>query len=165
MSSHQFVVSIMGNLSQDFLKSLIKMTDNKLSNLDVNTSIKQRVFHFMVECAQNLCKIDQDNKSVNNSLFLIGKKGEEYSVYLGSVFRNEETTDLISTINKVNNIDPADLKENFYNEILKNKSGENQLLMSLMDLYKRTKEKIHYDEFPLDAESKFVSFKITLSNK
>jgi hypothetical protein len=75
MSSHQFVVSVMGTLNQEFLRSLIRMTDNKLTSLDISQSIKKRIFHFVVECAQNLCKPAEHENQEINSLFLIGKKG------------------------------------------------------------------------------------------
>lgn len=164
MASHQFVVSIMGNFNQEFLKSLIKMTDNKLTTLDINESIKKRIFHFMVECAQNICRSDDKEIATGNSLFLIGKKEEEYKVYLGSIFDNQSTDAIIDTVNEVNALTIPELKDKFYDEMKKKEVRKNHLLMSLLDLSKRTKEKISYEEFSIDSNTKFLSFQITLSN-
>jgi hypothetical protein len=163
MASHQFVVSIMGNFNQEFLKSLIKMTDNKLTTLDINESIKKRIFHFMVECAQNICRTDDKENQDGNSLFLIGKKGEDYSVFLGSVFDTGSTKTITSLVDEVNELTAPELKEKFYDEMAK-KNTENALLMSLLDLSRRTKEKIRYEKFPTDDSHTFLSFQITLSN-
>lgn len=164
MASHQFIVSIMGNFSQEFLKSLIKMTDNKLTTLDINESIKKRIFHFMVECAQNICRNDDKENQDNNSLFLIGKKEEDYFVHLGSVFDQDSAVAITELVDQVNAFSIPELKEKLYDEMMKQPSRKNTLLMSLLDLSKRTKEKIRYEQFKADEGNTFLSFQITLSN-
>jgi hypothetical protein len=165
MVSHQFVVSIMGNLNQEFLKSIIKITDAKLSSMDIDATMKNRIFHFMVECTQNLCKIEDEDEFSSNSLFLIGKNGDDYSVYLGSIFSKNDTDTIIALIEKVNSFDTQDVKDKFYNEISINEnSKKNQMLLSLLSISKRTKERINYDTFSLDAINNFLSFKIIISN-
>lgn len=164
MASHQFVVSIMGNFNQEFLKSLIKVTDNKLTTLDLNESIKKRIFHFMVECAQNICRTDDKDNQDNKSLFLIGKKNEDYSVFLGSTFDQQSATAITELVDEVNGFTMPELKEKFYDEMTREQSKKNNLLMSLLDLSKRTREKIRYEMFPADGTNTFLSFQITLSN-
>lgn len=163
MASHQFVVSIMGNLNQEFLKSLIKMTDNKLTTLDIHESIKKRIFHFMVECAQNICRTDDKEHQDGNSLFVIGKQGEVYSVFLGSVLDTGAIQTVTTLVDEVNKLSAPELKEKFYEEMTK-KTPQNALLMSLIGLYRRTKEKIRYEKFEAGDNNSFLSFQITLSN-
>jgi hypothetical protein len=165
MISHQFVVSIMGHLNQEFLKSIIKITDVKLSKLDLATTMKNRIFHFMVECTQNLCRSENEEKFVNNSLFLIGKSDNDYSVFLGSIFSKSDAGIMADLIEKVNNFDTQDVKDKFYDEIsIKEDSKKNQMLLSLLSISKRTKEKINYDHFQIDESNIFLSFKIVISN-
>lgn len=165
MVSQQFVVSIMGNLNQEFLKSIIKITDAKLSSLDLESTMKNRIFHFMVECTQNLCKIENEEKFSGNSLFLIGKSDNDYSVYLGSIFNKNDTKNIVELIEIVNGFNSQDVKDRFYNEIsIKEKSKKNQMLLSLLSISKRTKEKINYDIFSIDDVNTFLSFKIIISN-
>lgn len=164
MVSHQFVVSIMGHLNQEFLKSIIKITDAKLSKLSLATSMKNRIFHFMVECTQNLCR--PENKATSNhSLFLIGKSDNDYSVFLGSIFNKQDTENIIDLIEKVNNFDTQDIKDKFYDEISINQDSQrNQMLLSLLSISKRTKGRISYDHFEIDGATNFLSFKIVVSN-
>lgn len=165
MVSQQFVVSIMGNLNQEFLKSIIKITDVKLSSLDIDATMKNRIFHFMVECTQNLCKIENEDKFSSSSLFLIGKNGDDYSVFLGSIFSKGDTDNIVDLIEKVNGFDTQDVKDKFYNEIsIKENSKKNQMLLSLLSISKRTKGKINYDTFSIDPINNFLSFKIIISN-
>lgn len=165
MVSHQFVFSVLGNMDQEFLKSIIKITDSKLTNLDVDKTMKNRIFHFMVECTQNLCKTESESKNANNSLFLIGKNGDSYIVHLGSIFSKKQTGYTIELVEKVNGFDTQDVKDKFFNEIsAKEKSKENQMLLSLLSISKRIKEKILYDVFPVNDSVDFLSFKISISN-
>lgn len=164
MVSHQFVVSIMGNLNQEFLKSIIKITDSRLTKYDLDSTMKNKIFHFMVECTQNLCKVQEDIQYSNNSLFLVGKSGDDYSVVLGSVFNNNDATSIIELIEKVNGFDSLGIKEKFYEEISSNESSKkNQMLLSLLSISMRTKEKVQYDSFAIDGMHMFLSFKVIIS--
>src|SRR4051812_31659034 len=92
MVSHQFVVSVLGSLDQNLLLSLLKITDKKLTKLEVDQAMKKKIFHFMIECSQNLSKIEKYEKHQNKGIFLIGQKNDDYLVYLGSIIKNSETT-------------------------------------------------------------------------
>lgn len=166
MIAHQFVFSILGNLNQEFLKSIIKITDSKLTSLDVDKTMKNRIFHFMVECTQNLCRNEDESKTNNSSLFLIGKNEEDYVVHLGSIYNKQETERAISLIEKVNSIDSQEIKDAFYNEISqKEKSKENHMLLGLLSISKRIKDKILYDVFTVNDTTDFLSFKIIINVK
>ena len=143
MVSHQFVVSIMGFFDQqDLLLSLINLTDKKLSGLEVQDSIKKKIFHFMVECSQNLLKTDKSQETNHDNIFLIGQEGDNYTVYLGSVVKQEHVQTILNTINEVNTIDSSDIKKKYYDEL----SGlevakQNMLMISLLSISKKPKRK------------------------
>src|SRR4051812_25755819 len=105
MVSHQFVVSIMGMLDQELLLSLINITDKKLSGLEVQGSTRKKIFHFMVECSQNLLKGTANEKHSSNNIFLIGQEGDSYSVYLGSALHKSQLAGLLTAIAEVNMIE------------------------------------------------------------
>lgn len=164
MSAHQFMVSIMGNLTQDFLKSMIRVTDTRLATFDINETMRKRIFHFVVECAQNICKADEHETDSYNSLFLIGKKDEEYVVYLGSVFDNSIAASITDQVNKVNALAAPELKEQLLAGLSGKDTAPNRLLFSLLDLSKRTREKILHDSHPIDEAKTFLSFRISFLN-
>jgi hypothetical protein len=66
-------------------------------------------------------------------------------------------------VDHVNDLKAPELKERLYDEMAKNDTQENRLLMSLLDITKRTKEKIHYEQTRISDTASFLSFRITLS--
>lgn len=165
MVSHQFVVSIMGNIDQKLLLSLINITDKKLTRLEVEQSMKKRIFHFMIECAQNLSKIEKSEGLTSNSIFLIGKKNDDYMVYLGSIIGNEELDRMLEIIEHVNQIETEEIKASYYKELTENNIHSlNPFLVSLLGISKRMKERINFNVIPVDGNSRFLSFNTTISN-
>jgi hypothetical protein len=165
MVSHQFVMSVMGGFNQGFLLSLLNVTDKKLTSLEIDAGIKKKIFHFMVECAQNLSKIEQNEAFHNDNIFLIGKTNNQYSVYLGSAMKHSETDKIRELIDIVNGLETEEVKAKFYDELTtKELINQNPLLMSLLDISKKSKEKINYELIHIDGGNTFLSFKATISN-
>lgn len=164
MISHQFVVSYMGNFNQDLLKSLINITEKKLKHIEEVPSVKNKIFHFMIECVQNICRVEEENELSNNFLFLIGKYNNNYVIHSGGMFSINETQTLINQINFVNGLNNEEVKEKYYDELKqKQKDKESMLLMSLLDISKRNKSKIEYAIHEINDFSNFLSFKTIIS--
>ncbi|WP_317898000.1 DUF6272 family protein [Aurantibacillus circumpalustris] len=165
MVSQQFVMSIMGSFNQSLLLSLLNITDKKLSSLEIDGSIKKKIFHFMIECAQNLSRIEQSNDLAGDNIFLIGKNNDQYTVHLGTSMKSSETSKIQELLNIVNSLETEEVKTKFYSELVtKELVNQNPLLMSLLDISKKTKEKINYELIQIDEHSTFLSFKTTISN-
>lgn len=164
MFSHQFVMSVMGTLDQDLLKSLIRVTEKKLEDLEADEVIRKKIFHFVVECAQNLCNAEPENNRENN-LFLIGKKGSEYVVFLGTMYSKIQSAQITDLINSVNKLEKAEVRDKFYAELAtKNYAGQNHLLMSVLDMARRSRQKINYEIFPVNNELDFLSFNTSITS-
>jgi hypothetical protein len=164
MVSHQFVVSYMGNFNQDLLKSLINITEKRLRHIEEDKTVKNKIFHFMIECVQSICKVDDENELSSNFLFLIGKRGNEYVIHFGGLFSTSETNSLVTQINYVNSLNNEEIKEKYYIELKQKQTRkESLLLMSLLDISKRTKSKIDYTIKKINEQSNFLSFKTIIS--
>ncbi|MGZ3902108.1 MAG: SiaB family protein kinase [Bacteroidia bacterium] len=152
MVSHQFVMSIMGTINQDMLKSILKLTDKKLDRFDAPEMVRKRMFHFMIECAQN---IYSEHESMQNNLLLIGKTQEAYIIYMGCMCNNDDIHSISAALDTVNDLNREELKATFYNNLKGDISG-NSMLMSFLDIAKRTREKVHYEILEADPENKFL---------
>jgi hypothetical protein len=131
----------------------------------VEQSMKKRIFHFMIECAQNLSKIEKPENLSNNSIFLIGKKNDDYMVYLGSIISKEELNKIVEIIEHVNQIETEEIKANYYKELTEtNIKNLNPFLISLLGISKRMKERINFNVIPVNNSSQFLSFNTTISN-
>ena len=166
MVSQKFVVSIMGFFDQqDLLLSLINLTEKKLTGLEVQDSIKKKIFHFMVECSQNLLKIEKNSKGSDNNLFLISHEGNDYSVYLGSIVDRESVAPILETISRVNTIDKSEIKRKYYEELAsKEIVNQNLVLLSMLSIAKKTKKQIDFELIDISESKCFLSFKMTITN-
>lgn len=164
MISHQFVVSYMGNFNQELLKSLINITEKKLKHIEEDRVVKNKIFHFMIECVQSICKVDEENELANNFLFLIGKRNNDYIIHSGGIFSFNEAKFLVDQINVVNDLNSDEVKEKYYLELKqKQNNKENLLLLSLLDISKRNKSKIDYSVKEVGHSTSFLSFKTLIT--
>lgn len=165
MVSHQFVVSILGSFDQSLLLSLINITDRKLTGLEVQENIKRKIFHFMVECSQNLLKTEQVSSSGQDNIFLIAQENDVYSVFLGTRMQSDKLEPILSAIEHVNRYSSQDVKKKYYEELTSTAIVNNDmLLLSLLSIYKRTREKINYDLIKISDTDYFMAFKMSLAN-
>jgi hypothetical protein len=165
MVSHQFVVSIMGQFDQELLLSIINMTDRKLTDLEVGDSFKKKIFHFMVECSQNLLKVEKTGGHSHKNIFLIGQENDEYIVHLGTALTKKRLAPVLEAINMVNTIEAAEIKKKYLEELASSALiNQDFLLLSMLSISKKTKAKINYDLIDIDDESTFLAFKMTMTN-
>lgn len=165
MLSHQFVMAIMGDFNQDLLRSTIRIAEQKLSTMDIAESMKRKIFHFMVECAQSLCKTENSISNSEQSLFLISEQDHNYIVYLGCVISESETKNIMNAIDTVNKLENQQVIDRFYKELSTNGYiAQNALLVTLLDISKRTKDKINYEIKAIDNSSNFFCFKKSINN-
>ncbi|MGZ6520048.1 MAG: DUF6272 family protein [Bacteroidia bacterium] len=164
MRTHQFVMSVMGTFDQELLRAFIKMTERKLESLEADDAIKRKIFHFVVECAQNLCNNDSKDENSKNNLFLIGKDKNNYIIHLGCVYSSTESIKIKEIIDSVNALETSEVRSTFYKVLASTEfARQNHFLMSILDLAKRTKDKICYEVFSIDDKSDFFSFNTTIA--
>jgi len=165
MVNQKFVVSLMGNFDQDLLLSLINITENKLSGMDVHDSLKRKIFHFMVECSQNLLKSDKESDVLSDNIFLIGQEGESYNVHLGGILPKATVQNLIETVEEVNTLKRSDLRKSYYDRLFVTKLGsDNLLLLSMLSIARKTGQNIDYELIELDEVNSFLSFKTSITH-
>lgn len=166
MVKQQFVVSLLGYFDQELLLNLLRITDKELSNQEVEGAIKRKIFHFMVECTQNLLKISHTPEFTGHkNIFLIGQQGNDYTVHLGGPLKRGNVDLLLEAISEVNDIEDTEIKQKYLDQLRSTEVlDKNSLLLSMLSISKKTKKKIEYDLIDIDDTSSFLSFKMTISN-
>jgi hypothetical protein len=160
MLSQQFVLSMLGTLNHEMLCSIINVTEKKLDAYEVGKLSKKRIFHFMIECAENIHRIDGCNVKTDRNLLLIGKHNNEYAIYIGCICDLIESREIRLLIDEVNSLDRAEIKEKFYAELISNNNYKKKaLLLSLLDISKRTREKIGYEIIEVSNNECFLCFR------
>lgn len=163
MKSHNFMLSYRGNFSQDITKALLSVSEKQLDSDGTDSSVKRKVFNVMVECLQNVAKhTSEDNEYTENysALFMLGRSDTDYIIYSGNVIDNKNVDELKEKITHVNSMDKDELKE-FYKMIistgeLSEKAGAG---LGLLDIAKKSGNKLDYDFQPIDDKKSFFSLR------
>ncbi|MGZ3862953.1 MAG: DUF6272 family protein [Bacteroidia bacterium] len=166
MVSRQLVMSYMGKFDHELLKSLINLIERKLTALHADDSVRRKILHFIIGCAQNFSKMEMLPHNNEDCIFLIEKSGTDYIIHLGARLGVLEIAFFKKSIDKVNSLDTDEVKSVFYDELSKTvDSYENYMMMSLLDIAKRTRQKISYDVINLNETYKFLVFKIQIAQE
>lgn len=163
MSKQRFMLSYRGSISQSITKSILLMAEKKMDLENENNSVKKKVFGVMVECLQNICKPGHlDNRK--DAIAMIAKSNEHYIVYIGNVIETEKKQILADKINEINLLPREELIEQ-YKLLLSNSLNDsnNQAVLGLIDIAKKTGNKIEFYFNDVDETNSFFSLKTIIA--
>ncbi len=162
MNHHKFLIAYMGTFNQGILKSMMNVLERKLDSSEQNINVKKKIFHFMVECVQNICGTENKNYAAK-FIFLIGKGKEGYSIFSAGTFSSERADKIKKHIDFINGLKRETMKETLYKELLSDTVDPDKMLMiSLLDISKRTGQKLSYEVKEKDNDC-YLSFSTTIS--
>ncbi len=170
MMTNGFPLIYKGELNHQITKLFTSMAEQKILQTNKEKSLRMKVFHIMVECLQNINKHSDDyNDPINrigNGLFFVGEKEHSYYVITGNKINNEKVEPLkrrIDTLNKLTKEELFDLHKNqMQYGFLTERGGAG---LGLIDIVRKTGEKLIYNFIPLNEESQFFLLKVTVGNK
>lgn len=158
----------LGEFTHDITKRFTSLTESDLNRKNEEKGVKKKVYHVMVETLQNLGRHSDDlhdgeGKSVGKGLFMIGQKEESYFIITANKVSRANKEDLESAVNEVNNSTPEELKEMYKKQIkggeLSEKGGAG---LGLIDIARKTGQKLEYQFLPLDDDNYFFIFKVEI---
>ena len=169
MSKNGISLVYMGEFNQEITKSFTGMTETSMDRKSVQTKVKKRVYHVLVETLQNMNKHsdeirDNGDKSVGAGLFMIGQKDESYFVITANKIHIDKKDALRDAINEVNNSSIAELKEMYKTQIrdgsISSKGGAG---LGLIDIARKTGGKLEYEFLQLDEKHYFFLLKVEVT--
>jgi hypothetical protein len=159
MVVQRFVFCETGRVNRLQMLSFLRITDNKMSALELCKGIKTKIFHFMIACAQKRLRIEKHEDTFGDYIFLIGKTENQCNVHLGGSLKKSDTESIKPILETVNDLPTEGVKKKFYTPF---KSEtiiiQEPLVMSLLDILKKTKEKIRFRLLEINEETMFLLF-------
>ena len=168
MERNNIMLSFKGDITSELLTSILQIMESKLDNLQEEPKIKKKVYNVLVECLQNLYHhlgdVDEgQEETVKSAIFMIGKLNNEYNIVSGNYISNENVASLKKRLEEINVLSKEELKE-YYKAILNN--GEMSLKggggLGMIDIARKTGEKLDFSFLPLDDKFSFFSLKIKI---
>ena len=167
MNRNGFSLVYEGEFNHDIMKMFTSMAEKDMDKLNEERSVKKKVFHVMVECLQNMTKHSDeysDNYRVGSGLFIVGKKDENYYVITANKIQKARIDYLRNIIDDINSKTKEELKELYKKQIkegsLSDKGGAG---LGLIDIARKTNQKLDYQFLPLDDVNFFFLLKVKIA--
>jgi hypothetical protein len=137
-----------GHLSADVGKEVLSFTETKLTEDDIETNMKKRVFSVLVEILENVAKYspgEEAEERFGMPVAMIRLVEDEYILTTGNLILNTNVDPLREKLDLINVNDKVGLKELFRNSIsgqtIKTDSTGN---MGLIDMARKSGSKLAY---------------------
>jgi hypothetical protein len=165
MEEHNVMLSFKGEITSDLLSSILQIMESKLEVIEEVPKVKKKVFNVLVECLQNLYHHKEDNEESfaddSTAMFMIANEGGFYHILTGNYILPEQVSKLKSLIDKVNELDKAELKA-YYKEVLNNgqmseKGGGG---LGMIDIARKSGQKLEYSFMSISEDTSFFTLKV-----
>jgi hypothetical protein len=155
MASSGFPLIYKGEMNHQIMRSFAFMANRKISERNLPTSVRKRVFHIMIECLQNVTKhsddFDKDDRQIGNGLFIVGQNTDSFYVVTGNLIHNEKIKSFEEKLTIINQSDPAELKRIFLKQMMEgNLTEKGGAGLGLIDIARKSGRKLFYHFVPYD---------------
>ena len=148
MSENNVYLIWSGHISPDVGKEVLSFTETKLSEEDVESNIRKRVFSILVEILENVSRYSpgrEPEEQFGMPLAMIRMEDKDYSLTTGNLILNEDVEELKGKLEIINAYDQVGLKELFRKSlsgqtIITDRTGN----MGLIDMARKSGSKLEY---------------------
>lgn len=164
MARNNYLISIRDNFESLLAKSVLKITDNRISDENVEKQVKNRVFSVIVECVQNVCSAEKNDHHSRDSVLLMNKVKHGYQIVAGTRVNGERKVRLKNLLEVLKSKDIYEIKKDRL-KILSNRetlTPELQDELTFMELFVRSNRSINFI-FDDDDNGSFFMIKIDIT--
>jgi len=164
MTRNNTYLAYKGNFSQENVIILLKIIERNLQvNQQEDKSTKTIIYNILTELLQNISKHGYLIQNSREGLFSIGKIGNSYTVTSGNYINKEKTTDIISYLEILNNMDKESLKSIYLNKIKKCEIDINgNAGLGFLEIARKCSNKIGYQISNINNEYSFLTLSIVV---
>jgi hypothetical protein len=137
-----------GHITPDVGKEVLSFTETKLSEEDIESNLRRRVFSILVEILENVAKYSpgrEQEEQFGMPVAMIRMIEKEYSLTTGNLILNANVEHLREKLDIINTFDKIGLKELFRKSLsgqtISNDSTGN---MGLIDMARKSGSKLEY---------------------
>ncbi len=164
MHRNGFSLVYFGELNHEITRTFTKMTEDDLERKNEDRMVTKKVFHVMVETIQNMTKHSDDIRgNVGQGLLVLGKKEDRYYVITSNKVSAAHKGNLEAALEEVNAASPQKLKEMYKQQMIvgaiTEKGGAG---LGLIDIARKTEQKLEYQFLPIDDDSYFFILKVEI---
>lgn len=168
MNQHNFIFSYRGKISHSIVKNLLSMTEKKIDSLREDDPVKKKIFGVMINCLQTICSPEKSVDEFQESIFMIGKSHDGYSIYTGISIDAHLTENLKNSLEHINQLSGDSLSELRKEKLLDIKNiGEafnlDEATLGLINIAKKSGQKLNYLFEDLENRKSFFSLQVSIN--
>lgn len=170
MDPSNIVLVYEGKFDPQVTKSVLLMAERNIDSMQEDPTVKRKVFNVIVECLQNIAKHGEHLEDFTLKevlpIFMIGKEKHRYVIASGNTLLNKHIKDLRGKLDRINSLDKQGLKQ-LYKEIMRNNdiSEKGGAGLGLVDMARKSGEKLEYDFRKLTKELSYFSLQIIIPHQ
>jgi hypothetical protein len=137
-----------GHFSPDVGKEVLSFTETRLSEEDIDSGIRRKVFSILVESLENVAKYSpgkEVEEKIGMPIAMLRLEGRLYYITTGNLIANEKVQALREKIETINNCDKAGLKDLFREALIKqNLESESTGNMGLIEMARKSGNRLDF---------------------
>jgi hypothetical protein len=148
MAENNIYLMWSGHISPDVGKEVLSFTETKLSEEDIESNLRKRVFSILVEILENVAKYSpgrEPEEQFGMPVAMIRMEGKEYTLITGNLIPNTKVDHLKEKLDTINTYDKVGLKELFRKSLSgQSISSDSTGNMGLIDMARKSGSKLVY---------------------
>ncbi len=161
LDGYELSYSYKGDFSQKLTDSILALSETNFEVSNEPVKNRKKVYFIMVESLQNITRHQQSKEL--EGFFSIHKAKFGFLITSGNIIQNEHIPALKEKLEKVNSMSQEQLKEYYY-DVLKSGafSEKGGAGLGLIEMVRKSGNKLIYDFTKIDNESSFFYFQINV---
>jgi hypothetical protein len=166
MNGDNVMISYRGVISGDIISSILQFAETKFSELQTTPFIRKKVISILLESLQNIFHhavkvLDAHESTSTQSMLMIGRSPDGFFIATGNKIEIDRAKLIKQKIDDINAMSKDELNQN-YRDILVNKIkvSEYGAGVGMIDIARRSGQKIEYDFKRLDDQFCFFSLRV-----
>jgi hypothetical protein len=173
MENNKVVLSFKGDVTSELMTSILQLIEQRMDDMNEAPRLRKKVYNVLVECLQNLYHhIDEvpsktaKNGTDRSAIFMVSLNPKGYSITTGNYILSEKEESFKDRIERINSLTKEELKE-MYKEVLNSdgRSDKGGGGLGMIDIARKTGNKLNYDFATLNDKYSFFSLNITVEEQ
>lgn len=167
MADNELILAYRDHVTDSTVQQLLSITELKLMQTSDDKKMRKRVFNILVECLQNIVNhgASEEKGDRSASLLLIGRHGNDFFINTGNKIDNDKVQSFIDKVDEVNNLVHDNMRSIYSTALDESEYSEKGGAgLGLLDIYKRSGNKLRYDVQPIDDRVSFLSLHIRINS-
>jgi hypothetical protein len=165
MTKERLMFVYRGVITNENSIPLLMLLEKEMENSEFGFVGRKRLFMFVLESLQNVTRHSNQDQHAQMSLVVYSKTDNGYTVTTGNVLHSSSINDLKVKLDEINNLETKEIR-NVYRQMLSasefsNKGGAG---LGLIEMAKKTGNKLDYDFVPLDDEYSYFILSKTVDS-